>query len=166
MKTKIIRAIALATVPLLAMIWGSAAQAIPAWGKQHGKECSSCHKAWPQLTKEGRDFKENGYRLEDEIGEKIEYDSLPWSAIFVARPYDKKDSGSAKYRVLHELEIFLGGAIGEKWSGYFNAKAVPKRVSSGPTRTRRCVPAWIRGQCLSVVKFLDNRVEGYDPAGE
>jgi len=118
MKTKIIRAIALATVPLLAMIWGSAAQAIPAWGKQYSKDCSSCHKAWPQLTREGRDFKENGYRLEDEIGEKIEHDSLPWSVNFVARPYDKKDSGEAKYRVLHEVEIFLGGAIGERWSGF------------------------------------------------
>ncbi len=52
------------------------------------------------------------------------------------------------------------------YPGYFNANVVPKRVSSGPTRTRRRVPAWIRAQFFSVVKILDKRVEGYDPAGE
>jgi len=104
---------------LLGLMWAGTAQAIPAWARQYEKDCSSCHTAWPQLNAQGREFKENGYRMTDEIGQKVEHDSFPISAVFISRPYDKKDSDSdQRSRLLHEIEIFMGGAFGDQFSGF------------------------------------------------
>ncbi|MGH8863994.1 MAG: hypothetical protein ACREVZ_05045 [Burkholderiales bacterium] len=104
---------------LLGLMWAGTAQAIPAWARQYEKDCSSCHTAWPQLNQKGREFKENGYRMADEVGKTVEYDSFPVSAVFISRPYDKKDSESdAQSRMLHELELFMGGAIGDEFSAF------------------------------------------------
>lgn len=104
---------------LAGLIWTSAAQAIPAWARQYEKDCSSCHTAWPQLNQKGREFKENGYRMTDQVGKKVEHDSLPVAAVLISRPYDKWDSDSdPSSRFLHEVELFLGGAIGDQFSGF------------------------------------------------
>lgn len=104
---------------LAGLIWTSAAQAIPAWARQYEKDCSSCHTAWPQLNEKGREFKENGYRMSDQVGKVVEYDSFPVSAVLISRPYDKKDSqDDQRSRLLHEVEVFIGGAIGDQFSGF------------------------------------------------
>lgn len=118
------RRVLLILAPLLSLFWVCTAQAIPAWAKQYEKDCSSCHAAWPQLNKTGREFKENGYRMEDQIGEKVEHDSIPWGINFIGRPYDKQDiqnnpADDTRIRALHEVELFMGGAIDDQFSGYF-----------------------------------------------
>lgn len=114
------RLLILSFMPILGMLWASVAQAIPAWARQYEKDCSSCHTAWPQLNKKGREFKENGYRMEDQIGEKVEHDSIPWGINFIGRPYDKQDTqADARTRALHEVELFMGGAIDDQFSGFF-----------------------------------------------
>jgi hypothetical protein len=106
-------------IVLAGFVWTGAAQAIPAWARQYEKDCSSCHTAWPQLNKQGREFKENGYRMSDQIGKSVEHDSFPVSAVLISRPYDKKDSqDDPRSRLLHELEVFIGGAIGDEFSGF------------------------------------------------
>jgi len=42
---------------------GSEARAVPAFARQMGLGCTSCHTAFPQLTPFGREFKLNGYTL-------------------------------------------------------------------------------------------------------
>lgn len=121
MKTNIgiVRAAGLSVALLLGVICSGTAEAIPAWSRQYEKACSSCHTAWPQLNKQGREFKENGYRMADEVGKNVEYDSFPVAAVLISRPYDKADSNEdAQSRMLHELELFVGGAIGDQFSGF------------------------------------------------
>lgn len=96
----------------------SSANAVPQFSREYNRDCSSCHNAWPALNRTGREFKENGYRLADEVGEDVEFLAFPASGILVARPYDKKDSQSdARLRALHEAELIVGGAFGDRFSG-------------------------------------------------
>lgn len=114
---------------ILGFVWLGNAQAIPAFARKYEKNCSHCHNAWPQLNKKGREFKELGYRMSEELGENIsmsdygELGTFPIAAQIVSRPYDKKDSGDAKLRAIHEVEIFVAGAVGKHWSGYFEIEA-------------------------------------------
>ena len=116
---------------LMLLILGAAtldAQAIPAFARQEGVKCSSCHNAWPQLNAKGRSYKENGYRFSGDLdeprklGDLLE-DSPPLAALLVARPYDKKKSGDPKNRSFHEFELFAGGAFNDNWSGYAELEA-------------------------------------------
>ena len=38
--------------------------AMPMFARRLGMSCSSCHMAWPALNTDGRNFKENGYKLD------------------------------------------------------------------------------------------------------
>lgn len=115
---------------ILGTVWVGSAQAVPSFARKYEKNCSACHWAFPQLNKAGRMFKEAGYRFPSDakVAQKIS-DFLYWdkaapvSAILVARPYDKKASGSDKIRALHEVEIIFAGVLGKRWSGYFELEA-------------------------------------------
>lgn len=123
------RMLVVLVIGLLGMTWMDTSEAVPAFARKYDKQCSSCHTAWPMLNKAGRMFKEAGYKFPGpskniNIGDDIELDSvLPISAILVARPYDKKDSGEAKLRALHEVEIIFAGNMAKDFSGYFEIEA-------------------------------------------
>lgn len=120
-------------VPVLALIgvvWPDPAAAIPAFARKYEKNCSSCHTAWPMLNTAGRQFKENGYKFPtDKEKAQVISDFLYWdkyfpaSAVLVARPYDKKDSGNEKLRALHEVELLFAGVIYNDVSGFFEIEA-------------------------------------------
>ena len=119
-------------VAILGFIWSATANAVPSFARKHELNCSACHTAYPQLNATGREFKENGYRFltAEEVTDVLEISDflqlekhVPISAVLVARPYDKKDSGEAKLRALHEVEIIVAGNIAKKWSGYFEMEA-------------------------------------------
>jgi Phosphate-selective porin O and P len=108
----------------------SNAQAIPAFARKTNLACSSCHTAWPMLNAFGRQYKELGYRVaiketpNKTISTALKWDeSLPVSTVLVGRPYDKKNSGDAKNRALHEVELMVAGPMGEKFSGFFEIEA-------------------------------------------
>jgi len=109
--------------------WLSNAYAVPSFAAKYEKKCSYCHSAWPQLNKKGRDFKERGYRLKEDLKDTspktpyFEQGSFPVSAMLISRPYDKKDSGEAKVRAVHEVELFIAGAIDNHLSGYIEIEA-------------------------------------------
>ncbi len=116
--------------PLLALLWAGSAHAIPAFARKYDKPCSTCHTAWPQLNNAGRMFKEAGYQFPTDkeraqvISDFLYLDKyFPVSAMLVARPYDKKDSGSQKLRAIHEIEIITAGVLAKDWSGYFEIEA-------------------------------------------
>jgi len=108
----------------------SDANAIPAFARKNNMPCSSCHSAWPMLNSFGHKYKENGYRFSSaekpnkKITDNLSWDkNIPISAVFVARPYDKKNSGKAKNRAIHEIELMLGGPLSEKVSGFVEIEA-------------------------------------------
>lgn len=102
-------------------------EAVPSFARNEGKNCSYCHNAWPQLNNKGRTYKELGYRLPDSslmsFKDIAEESAFPVSAVLVARPYDKKDSGDYKIRALHEVEVMIAGQIGDGWSGFVELEA-------------------------------------------
>ena len=102
-------------------------EAVPSFARNEGKNCSYCHNAWPQLNNKGRTYKELGYRLPDSslmsFKDIAEESVFPVSAVLVARPYDKKDSGDYKIRALHEVEVMIAGQIGDGWSGFVELEA-------------------------------------------
>jgi hypothetical protein len=53
--------VALATV-LGTLFVSSSAQAIPAFARQYGRDCQTCHVAFPKLTPFGEAFRRNGWR--------------------------------------------------------------------------------------------------------
>lgn len=117
----------LSTIGLLLPI--TSAEAIPSFARKYSTNCSTCHSAFPELSRTGRQFKEAGYRFPKLKGEKTISDFLhldkyfPVSAIMKARPYDKKNSGDKRIRALHEVEIFVGGVLYKNISGFFEMEA-------------------------------------------
>ncbi|MEN8132376.1 MAG: hypothetical protein ABFS45_19800 [Pseudomonadota bacterium] len=105
------------------------ANAVPSFARKYSTECSSCHTAYPQLNRAGRQFKEAGYRFPELKGEKTISDFLhidkyfPVSAAIIGRPYDKKDSGEEKLRAIHEIELFVAGVMYKNVSGFFELEA-------------------------------------------
>lgn len=121
---------------LLASIWAQSLYAIPDFAKKNNMNCTSCHTVWPQLNSVGRRFKEMGYRF-DAIQKRIKESKsnawnkdFPISALLKSRPYDKKDSGDEKLRIIHEAEIIIGGPIADKFSGFFELEAEDEDTNS------------------------------------
>ena len=115
----------------------SSAEAIPAFARDKHMACSSCHTAWPSLNRFGHKFKENGYRFAPLIAgkEKISDDlswneKVPLSTIIVGRPYDKKDSGNAKTRAIHEVELMVAGPMSKEVTGFFEIEAEDENTNS------------------------------------
>src|SRR3970040_1193049 len=108
---------------LVGVMWTLPAKAVPAFAHQYDKKCSYCHAAWPQLNAKGRQFKEQGYKLESDeevqLGDYLQdWEKVPLSALLIARPYDKKERADTKLRALHEAELIVAGAF-NKFSGWF-----------------------------------------------
>lgn len=47
------------------------AEAIPAFARKYKLACNTCHTMYPQLNRFGRDFRDNGFRMPDEIEELL-----------------------------------------------------------------------------------------------
>ena len=133
MKTRISLALALTLtmMGLVGTLWTGAAEAIPAFARKEQAPCNVCHTTWPMLTATGRQYKENGYTFVRGGGGGAEKTSEPfgWEKIFPitalinARPYDKKDSGDAKMRAIHEIELMVAGQMYGKVSGWFELES-------------------------------------------
>ena len=117
-------------IVFVAVLFPSTSEAIPAFARKTNMACSTCHTAWPALNAFGRQYKEHGYRLghleppNKTITKDLKWDeNIPLSVMLVARPYDKKKTGKRKIRALHEVELMVGGPMGEKFSGFFEIEA-------------------------------------------
>jgi len=51
------------------LLMAADAQAIPAFARKYKLGCNACHTVYPQLNRFGRDFRDNGFRMPDEIQE-------------------------------------------------------------------------------------------------
>ncbi|MGB6679917.1 MAG: hypothetical protein WBF08_01160 [Candidatus Bathyarchaeia archaeon] len=104
---------------LAVILFTQPVQAIPAFAKKHSLSCTDCHTAFPKLNAFGRDYKANGYRLEDEdmqdeqkIAEDLVLEkNFPLSVLVKGYAYDKQKDKDAKTRGFHELEMMIGGNV-------------------------------------------------------
>ena len=115
---------------VLALLAPATTFAIPAWSRQAGVSCNSCH-ATPtmQLTKTGLDFLKNGHRAEalkvspDDM--KLDhYISLVWKGRAWYENLDGARTGNANTQKpttnleQHSFALYTGGALAERFS-YF-----------------------------------------------
>ncbi len=116
-----------ATVAIIGMGSLGSAQAVPAFAHKYEKSCSYCHTAWPQLNAKGRKFKEMGYRMKEDLKGDVKdtsyMEDFPIGAIVVSRPYDKKSNGDREIHGVHELEVFLAGAVNKNISTFVEFEA-------------------------------------------
>lgn len=125
--------IVVASFIALQLAIASPARALPAFAKKWGLSCASCHNAWPMLNAFGRNFKENGYKLDldTELGDedhiKAEdlalYKFTPFSGRIKGYVADKRKDGVTKVRPFHELEAYFAGNAGEKVSYFIEVEA-------------------------------------------
>jgi hypothetical protein len=113
--------------------------AVPAFARENGLECSTCHTQWPQLNEYGREFKESGFNFTGEpekIADGVDLDSkFPIAGALNLRFLDKRFSRDRTYEDLteadkqlklragHELELFLAGRASEKVSFFAELEA-------------------------------------------
>ena len=112
-------AVTLAGIFALVLLAPHQAEAIPAFARKYGFECTQCHTAWPKLNAFGRDFKMNGYRIEGELEDEelsqVVSDFQNWDKSFPIsghlkfRPFDKKENHDSKIRAFHEGEVIFAG---------------------------------------------------------
>ncbi len=115
---------------VLALLAPATTFAIPAWSRQAGTSCNSCH-ATPtmQLTKTGLDFLKNGHRAE---ALKVTSDDMKWdnyiSFVWKGRAFadqlDDARTGLANTQKprsnfeQHSFSLYTGGALADRFS-YF-----------------------------------------------
>jgi hypothetical protein len=109
---------------LVGFVWVKPAEAVPSFARSYDKQCSYCHISFPMLNRKGREFKELGYKLEEEEGKfDLLGENFPISAMFISRPYDKRSTGGDKIRAFHEIEIFFAGQVAQQWSAFAEIEA-------------------------------------------
>ncbi len=105
-------------LPLLVLVAGVLCapdtEAIPAFARENGLACSSCHSAVPYLNANGRDFKETGYT---EPGKGV-----PISARLKGYIFDDSDGSDSQIRSIHEVEILSGGKFADKGSWFLEVE--------------------------------------------
>lgn len=55
----------------------SSAEAIPAWSRKYGSDCTLCHSAWPRLNRTGYLFRRLGYRMPNEVDAPKKKEPVP-----------------------------------------------------------------------------------------
>ncbi len=117
---------------LFAVAWigffASDALAIPSFARKYGVNCNKCHTQIPQLSEDGIQFKQKGYRQPDEVGKLIwEEEIFPISALFKIRynftTPNKEGKPDKSFFDPHELELFSGGTMAPNISYFFDVEA-------------------------------------------
>lgn len=120
------------------------ALAIPAFTRKYQTSCATCHSVYPRLTPVGEAFRLNGYKFPDdetyikdksvELGDEAYKKVFPkaiWPTDIPGLPpisarmlfdYDidlgGEEEASTSFKFLDELELLIGGSIGNNMSGF------------------------------------------------
>lgn len=99
---------------ILYCLYGAPAEAIPAFARRYRLPCHFCHDGYPKLSVLGEEFKERGYRLENEVSGAGDW----WRSIPVSfRTYLRqtfKENGDAE--TLGSFRFVSGGNLGSRFS--------------------------------------------------
>ena len=107
---------------------------IPAWARKYNMNCSGCHyPAPPRLNATGMRFKWAGYRMPEEIGEKVDVERVQnYVAGHGVIQYEwtkTKGQPSTGAFAVPEVGLFYAGPVGKHYSGFFEFE----RVADGTT---------------------------------
>ena len=97
---------------------------IPAWARKYKLDCSACHwPAAPRLNGMGIQFRWAGYRMPDEIGQKVDVTDVGNYMAIRGRmryDYDKTQGVPATSQFTwNDVTLFYSGPFGKNYSGFF-----------------------------------------------
>src|SRR3984893_5959093 len=125
-----------------------AASAVPAFARQTGQPCATCHTVFPELTPFGRRFKLSGYTM----GGGLTFEQAPPIAAMLvptfthtARNQDMPPLGDAHTNnntILQQARLFYGGTIYENLGAFIQGTydRATNRTSSATNSERRKAP--------------------------
>lgn len=145
------------------------ASAIPAFARQTKLGCNTCHTVFPQLTRFGRDFRDNGFRTPDEVQQLLKKAAPPpqaaakppedfWSFIPDQIPFSIQaklhdainPKGDVKSDIqLEELQLQTGGTATPRVSYYLHHHLVEE---GGPGTL---YAGWVRFNNLGGTDWLN-----------
>ncbi len=125
-------------IAMAVMVTYRPAFALPSFARQTGMACSACHTAFPELTTYGRNFKLNGYTLNnseqvkdgsDETGYRLQISNTPPIAAMlqIADTFVKSPPGNitnalsdnnGSLEFPSQLSLFYAGAISPKMGAF------------------------------------------------
>jgi hypothetical protein len=105
---------------------------IPAWARKYNMNCSGCHyPAPPRLNAMGQRFKWAGYRMPDEIGQKVDVEKIQnyvSGGGEVDFTYEKTSGTSAATTNVFSapgVTLFYAGPFGRSFAGFFELEHGP-----------------------------------------
>lgn len=103
---------------------------IPAWARKYNMNCAGCHyPAAPRLNATGIKFRWAGYRMPDEIGEKIDVTQLSNYISLRGRmryDYSKTENENATNSFsFNDVTLFYAGAFGKNFSSFIELEREP-----------------------------------------
>ena len=107
------------------------AAAIPAWARKYNMNCSSCHfPVVPRLNATGLEFKWAGYRMPNEIGEKMEVRKIEEymaAQAVVEHNYAKTDGQSVEVNAISVpcASLYVGGPLGTNYGAFVQFERGP-----------------------------------------
>lgn len=109
------------------------AGAIPAWGRKYNMACSGCHyPAPPRLNAVGLRFRWAGYRMPEEIGEKVDVERVQnylAAGGELEYAYDKVEGAPASNSfAAPAVVVFYAGPAGRSFSGFLELENGPGEV--------------------------------------
>lgn len=110
---------------------GKADAPIPAWARKYKLDCSACHApAVPRLNGMGIRFRWAGYRMPDEMGQKVDVGNVGDYVSIRGRmryDYDKTQAQPAKSQFTwNDVTLFYAGPFGKHYSGFFELERAAK----------------------------------------
>ncbi|MCG6860793.1 MAG: hypothetical protein LJE70_05880, partial [Chromatiaceae bacterium] len=114
-------------IPTLSLLFlvSTPVQAIPAFARQMGVECTECHTAYPQLNAFGREFKLTGYTLGAGGVPWYKRLALMTEPSFTHTSADlsdpPEDFGANNNLAFTQTSLFFGGRIAGKAGGFVQA---------------------------------------------
>lgn len=123
------RTVALAAAIVAAM--PAPASAIPAWARRYNMNCSGCHlPTVPRLNRTGLRFKWAGYRMPDDIGEKVEVakiDNYIAMRAIVEHSYARTQGAPADVSSTSasSASLYVAGPFGTNYGGFFEFERTP-----------------------------------------
>ncbi len=134
---KLIISLALASVFMVGLVLTTIrdSEAIPAWARKYGVDCSMCHyAAVPRLNSFGQKFRWAGYRMPDEFGK--EQDVTRVGDFFATRVRARFEYENPEEKIerteftLHDATIFYAGPFTKNFSGFVEAEFEPEDGST------------------------------------
>ena len=119
MRRMIAKGLLLGSVVGVLLLVAADAEAIPAFARKYKLGCNVCHTVYPQLNRFGRDFRDNGFRMPDEVQELLKKKVSPVGSHDPATGGAAAQAGSGFWSFIPEEIPF---SIQAKLHGVLNPK--------------------------------------------